>query len=79
MTEKLADLYRETRKVVIKLNQAKAMHTNNKNKNTFILDRKNPENIDMFPDLACIVAKKGGRMEDVRNKISKVNGAFNKL
>jgi hypothetical protein len=42
MTEKLVDLNREAGKVGTNINQAniKAMHINNKNKNTFILDRK---------------------------------------
>jgi hypothetical protein len=42
MTEKLVDLNREGRKVGMKINQAKtkAMCINNKNKNTFTLDRK---------------------------------------
>jgi hypothetical protein len=39
MTEKLVDLNREARKVGVKINQAKtkAIHINNKNKNTFTL------------------------------------------
>jgi hypothetical protein len=37
------------------------------------------ENVDKFPYLGSIVTKEGGSMEDVRNKISKANWAFNQL
>jgi hypothetical protein len=49
----------------------------NKNKNTFTLDGKEKENVNKFPYLGGIVTKEGGSVEDVRNKISKANGAFN--
>jgi hypothetical protein len=52
MTEKLDDLNRESRKVGMKINQAKtkAMRIN-KNKNTFTLDDKEMEIVDKFPYL----------------------------
>jgi hypothetical protein len=63
------------------INQAKtkAILINNKNKNTFTLDRKEIENVDKFPYLGSIVTQEGGSMENARNKISKANGAFNQL
>jgi hypothetical protein len=65
----LIDLNREARKVGMKINQAKtkAMHINNKNKNTFTLDGKEIENADKFPYLGSTVTKECGSMEDVRN------------
>jgi hypothetical protein len=81
MTKKLVDLNREARKFGINSNQAniKAMHINNKNKNTFIPDRKEIENAHKFPYLGSMVTKEGGSMEDVRNKISKANGDCNQV
>ncbi|PNF22462.1 hypothetical protein B7P43_G15247 [Cryptotermes secundus] len=75
MTDKLVDLNREARKVGMKINQAeiKAMHVNNKNKNTFT------ENVDKFSYLGTIVTKEGCIVEDVRNRISKANEAFNQI
>jgi hypothetical protein len=63
----------------MKINQAKAMRINNKNKNTFFWTERKIENVDKFPYLGSIVTKEGGSMEDVRNKISEANGAFNQL
>jgi hypothetical protein len=79
MAEKLVDLTIEARKVGMKINQTKtkAMPINNKNKNTFILDGKEIENVDNIPYPGSVVTKKGDSMEDVRNKISKAIGAFN--
>jgi hypothetical protein len=81
MTANMVDSNREIRKVGMKINKAKskAMHINNINKNTFTLDRKETENVDKFPYLCSIATKEGGSMEDVRNKISKANGALNQL
>jgi hypothetical protein len=45
------------------------------NKNTVALHGKETGN-DKFPYLGRIVTKEGGRVEDVRNRISKVNGAL---
>jgi hypothetical protein len=75
MTQKLIDLNREARKVGMKINQTKtkAMHINNKNKNTFTLDRKEIKNVDKFPYLSSIVTNECDSMENVRNKISKAN------
>jgi hypothetical protein len=77
----LVDLNREARIFGMKINQAKtkAMRIKNKNKNTFILDGKEIENGDKSPYLGSVITKEGGCMEDVRNKISKTNGAFNQL
>jgi hypothetical protein len=63
----------------MKINQAKtkSMRINNKITNSFTLDRKVIENVDKFLYLDSIVTKEGGSMEDVRNKTSKANGAFN--
>jgi hypothetical protein len=55
------------------------MLINNKDKNTSTLDGKEMDNIDKFPYLGSIVTKESGSMEDVENKISKANGAFNQL
>jgi hypothetical protein len=49
-----------------------------KHKNIFTLDGKEIGNVDKFPYLGSVVTKDGS-LEDVRNKIAKANGAFNKL
>jgi hypothetical protein len=79
--EKLVDVNTEARKNGIKINQAKTkeMHINNKNKNTFTLERKEIGNADKFPYLGSTVTKEGRSMEDVRNKMYKANEAFNQL
>jgi hypothetical protein len=58
-------LNREAGKVGININQAniKAMHIKNKNKNTFILDRKETEDVDKLPYLGSMVIKEGGSMK----------------
>jgi hypothetical protein len=63
----------------MKINQAKTKTVPINNKNTFTLDGKQIENVDKFPCLSSVVTKEGGSMEDVRNKISKENWAFNQL
>jgi hypothetical protein len=55
------------------------MCLNNKNKNTFTRDGKEREDADKILYLGSTVTKEGVSVEDVRNKISEANGAFNQL
>jgi hypothetical protein len=77
--EKLVDLNRKARKVVIKISQAKTKAMRINNKNTFTVYRKVIGNVDKFPYLGSVVTKEGGNTDDVRNKISQANGASNQL
>jgi hypothetical protein len=68
MTENLADLNTEARKVGMKINQAKTKAMCINNTYTFTLDGKETGNVDKFPYLDSTVTEEGGSMEDVRNK-----------
>jgi hypothetical protein len=77
MRENLVDLNRCQEGCNEDQARTKAMCINNKTNST--LDRKEIGNTDKSPYLCSIVTKEGGGMIEVRNKISKANGTFNRL
>ena len=71
----------ETRRVGLKINneKTKAMRINARNQEKIITNGQDIEDVDQFVYLGAKVCKEGGCMKDLKNRLSKARGAFNKL
>ena len=59
--------------------KTKAMRINARNQEKIIINGQDIEDVDEFVYLGAKVCKEGGGMKDLKNRLSKARGAFNKL
>ena len=79
--DKTRRLDEEVRRVGLKINKekTKAMRINARNQEKIIINGQDIEDVDEFVYLEAKVCKVGGGMKDLKNRLSKARGAFNKL
>ena len=78
--DKTTRLGEETRRVGLKINKekTKAMRINARNQKKIIINGQEIKQVDEFEYLGAKVCKEGGGMKDLRNRLSKARGGFNK-
>jgi hypothetical protein len=81
MKMKLEDLINDAEKIglVINVKKTQAMRVNTNKTDPFTLRGESTEDVDGFTYLGSMVAKDGGAVQDVSQRIRKANGAFVQL
>ena len=79
--DKTTRLDEEARRVGLKINgeKTKTMRINARNQENIIINGQDIEDVEEFVYLGAKVCKEGGGMKDLKNRLSKARGAFNKL
>ena len=79
--DKTTRLDEEARRVGLRINKekTKAMRINARNQEKITINGQDIEDVDEFVYLRAKVCKEGGGMNDLKNRLSKARGAFNKL
>ena len=79
--DKTTRLDEEARRVALKINgeKTKTMRINARNQENIIINGQDIEDVEEFVYLGAKVCKEGGGMKDLKNRLSKARGAFNKL
>ena len=79
--DKTTRLEEEARRVGLKINEekTKTMRINARNQENIIINGQDIEDVDEFVYLGAKVCKEGGGVTDLKNRLSKARGAFNKL
>ena len=79
--DKTTRLDAEVRPVGLQINKekTKAMRINARIQEKIIINGQDIEDVHEFVYLGAKVCKKGGGMKDLKNRLSKARGAFNKL
>ena len=63
----------------ISTKKTKVMRINVNNNNAVVIDGQEVEDVDSFDYLGARITKHGGAEDDIKNRLGKATGAFNKL
>ena len=78
---KIDHLNRNGKRMGLKINTKKTivMRINVNNNNAVVIDGQEVDHVDSFDYLGAGITKHGGAEDDIRNRLGKASGAFNKL